>query len=130
MSISRNDPCPCGSGKKYKKCCLSVTSADSPSQKVTGRFRFEHGAYGGLGLGFAPSVLCYEQTAPGHWSEHFCLANPTCAVNTEDEASSIAQKDLSEAFAIKYKSGSDAEFALFLRGKGYVNVDGFQRAKD
>ncbi|MDC1278620.1 SEC-C metal-binding domain-containing protein, partial [Pelagibacteraceae bacterium] len=19
--ISRNDPCPCGSGKKYKKCC-------------------------------------------------------------------------------------------------------------
>ena len=21
-SISRNDPCPCGSGKKYKDCCL------------------------------------------------------------------------------------------------------------
>jgi hypothetical protein len=21
--ISRNDPCPCGSGKKYKRCCLS-----------------------------------------------------------------------------------------------------------
>jgi hypothetical protein len=20
-SVSRNDPCPCGSGKKYKKCC-------------------------------------------------------------------------------------------------------------
>ncbi|NGX37909.1 MAG: hypothetical protein K1000chlam2_01077 [Chlamydiae bacterium] len=19
--VSRNDPCPCGSGKKYKKCC-------------------------------------------------------------------------------------------------------------
>jgi len=19
---SRNDPCPCGSGKKYKKCCM------------------------------------------------------------------------------------------------------------
>ncbi|WP_374049457.1 SEC-C metal-binding domain-containing protein [Neobacillus sp. OS1-33] len=19
--MSRNDPCPCGSGKKYKKCC-------------------------------------------------------------------------------------------------------------
>ena len=19
--IARNDPCPCGSGKKYKKCC-------------------------------------------------------------------------------------------------------------
>jgi hypothetical protein len=22
--IGRNDPCPCGSGKKYKKCCLNV----------------------------------------------------------------------------------------------------------
>jgi uncharacterized protein len=22
--VSRNDPCPCGSGKKFKKCCLNV----------------------------------------------------------------------------------------------------------
>jgi len=20
--VGRNDPCPCGSGKKYKRCCL------------------------------------------------------------------------------------------------------------
>jgi len=24
--IGRNDPCPCGSGKKYKKCCLDSKS--------------------------------------------------------------------------------------------------------
>jgi tetratricopeptide (TPR) repeat protein len=24
----RNDPCPCGSGKKYKKCCLAKDEAD------------------------------------------------------------------------------------------------------
>jgi len=23
-NVGRNDPCPCGSGKKYKKCCMSV----------------------------------------------------------------------------------------------------------
>src|SRR5208337_3380033 len=23
MKTGRNDPCPCGSGKKYKKCCLA-----------------------------------------------------------------------------------------------------------
>jgi hypothetical protein len=23
--VGRNDPCPCGSGKKYKKCCLADT---------------------------------------------------------------------------------------------------------
>jgi tetratricopeptide (TPR) repeat protein len=24
MAIGRNDPCPCGSGKKYKKCCMQA----------------------------------------------------------------------------------------------------------
>jgi SEC-C motif len=32
MTPGRNDPCPCGSGKKYKHCCLraAAASADSP----------------------------------------------------------------------------------------------------
>jgi methionyl aminopeptidase len=25
MKVGRNDPCPCGSGRKYKKCCLGRT---------------------------------------------------------------------------------------------------------
>jgi hypothetical protein len=25
--IGRNDPCPCGSGKKYKKCCFTFLGA-------------------------------------------------------------------------------------------------------
>ncbi|MEZ4236525.1 MAG: SEC-C metal-binding domain-containing protein [Myxococcota bacterium] len=24
FGIRRNDPCPCGSGKKYKKCCYDA----------------------------------------------------------------------------------------------------------
>lgn len=28
MSIPRNDPCPCGSGRKYKKCCGAPVIAD------------------------------------------------------------------------------------------------------
>jgi hypothetical protein len=27
-NVGRNDPCPCGSGKKYKKCCLRKTEKD------------------------------------------------------------------------------------------------------
>jgi hypothetical protein len=27
MKVGRNDPCPCGSGKKYKKCCLATDEA-------------------------------------------------------------------------------------------------------
>jgi uncharacterized protein len=27
QTAGRNDPCPCGSGRKYKKCCLTGTAA-------------------------------------------------------------------------------------------------------
>src|SRR6056297_1181999 len=26
IKVGRNDPCPCGSGKKYKKCCLNAAN--------------------------------------------------------------------------------------------------------
>lgn len=29
MSVGRNDPCPCGSGQKYKKCCLPASAVTS-----------------------------------------------------------------------------------------------------
>ena len=31
--IGRNDPCPCGSGKKYKNCCLNNKDADYNSTR-------------------------------------------------------------------------------------------------
>lgn len=33
MSIGRNDPCPCGSSKKYKKCCL-ITHEQTQANKL------------------------------------------------------------------------------------------------
>ena len=27
--VGRNDLCPCGSGKKYKKCCISIVNSKS-----------------------------------------------------------------------------------------------------
>ncbi|MGA2584335.1 MAG: SEC-C metal-binding domain-containing protein [Tepidisphaeraceae bacterium] len=34
--IGRNDPCPCGSGKKYKKCCLNRSSNAVRSKSEAG----------------------------------------------------------------------------------------------
>ena len=31
----RNDPCPCGSGRKYKKCCMGKENADKPDLSRT-----------------------------------------------------------------------------------------------
>ena len=33
--VNRNDPCPCGSGKKYKKCCLAK---DKAPKKLTAKW--------------------------------------------------------------------------------------------
>ncbi|MDP1912051.1 SEC-C domain-containing protein [Brevundimonas sp.] len=33
MAIARNAPCPCGSGKKYKQCCLDA-DADKARQRM------------------------------------------------------------------------------------------------
>jgi len=41
MTVGRNDPCPCGSGKKYKKCCLGKEAparSDAPAG-VAGELR-------------------------------------------------------------------------------------------
>jgi hypothetical protein len=37
-AIGRNDPCPCGSGKKYKKCCLVQTTVVSSEEFQYQRF--------------------------------------------------------------------------------------------
>lgn len=35
MKANRNDPCPCGSGKKYKKCCLQTTTGPTSQDLLT-----------------------------------------------------------------------------------------------
>jgi hypothetical protein len=40
MNPGRNDPCPCGSGKKYKKCCgavISINAAPDAAARRGGR---------------------------------------------------------------------------------------------
>ncbi len=39
MKPGRNDPCPCGSGRKYKHCCLAKDTAPSPDELLWRRLR-------------------------------------------------------------------------------------------
>lgn len=54
MSTGRNDPCPCGSGKKYKQCCRG---RDQAAERMQNRF------------GVAPLVAsgAADSTAAGTW---------------------------------------------------------------
>jgi len=47
MRVGRNDPCPCGSGKKYKKCCLAGAGPDKVTPHTELALRGLHKAMAG-----------------------------------------------------------------------------------
>ena len=121
--IRRNDPCPCGSGRKFKKCCL--LKRPGPGNRTTGEFRFEPGSYGGTG-GFAPSLACYREAPSGEKVYRFVLANPTSVVDSELEALAQATADFSEACRVDDATGSIEALARQLSARGYVVVEDFK----
>lgn len=127
--VGRNDPCPCGSGKKYKQCCMHSSEKEEPQPHPSPRFRFEPGSYGGSGT-FVSSLACLEQTAPDKWEYYFVLVDPSRVYAEERSAVSQAEKDLAAAFIQKEQSGSDYAVGENLRDKGYVSVTGFKIVKE
>lgn len=58
-SVGRNDPCPCGSGRKWKKCCGAPAPGVPPLQAVS-----DKGALFGSGTTFLTSLLdSFERAA-------------------------------------------------------------------
>lgn len=55
QDAGRNDPCPCGSGKKYKKCCMGKMKRGFTAKVITGGT--------GMGLGGLMSGAAKQQTA-------------------------------------------------------------------
>jgi len=123
QKIGRNDPCPCGSGKKYKKCCLSK-DAENTKKEFKTIYRFEPGSYGDVG-NFIPSLACLKQTQNDEWIYHFVLVKPENIFSVEDQAVAEAENDIAEAYKVKHIGGTDAELAMELKQRGYLSVDNF-----
>ncbi len=123
--IGRNAPCPCGSGKKYKACCMQKSQPAETERMVTPQFRFRPGSYGDVGQ-FVPSIACLKQLAPNNWSHHFVLVKPTEQHSEEDDAAEIAEADLANAFLRKEQIGSELAVAEYLKSQDYVKVSDFR----
>ncbi len=119
--IGRNDPCPCGSGMKYKKCCYS---SDTRPEETTrqGKFRFEPGSYGHP-QNCMPSIACLQRSGES-WEYHFVLVKPAAVLDDPDQAHTIATTDLNSAFSGRTTGGSDEAVAMFLKERGYLRVEG------
>lgn len=62
MKIGRNEPCPCGSGKKHKHCCGSLPAQDTAATTILAAVRyFQRIAYLGA-IGRARKAFCIAFT--------------------------------------------------------------------
>jgi len=85
--IGRNQPCPCGSGKKYKHCCLSGQQSETPLsetdrmrisllaaiEKVQGIAAEKKASFHELGV-----FLFYSDTAGDAWMLEVTEADAVC----------------------------------------------------
>jgi hypothetical protein len=78
MKTGRNDPCPCGSGKKYKHCCLNAVTvaAAGPADLTWRRLRT-------LLDGFAGEMLRFTIEAYGPSAVHEAWAEFMCGEDLE-----------------------------------------------
>ena len=128
--IGRNTPCPCGSGKKYKRCCQQKEADMRQRELPASRFRYESGSYGGPGRGYMPSIIGYKDDGKNSWHEHLCLVKPDAVLEDEDAASAISEKHLVDARKILDSGGSPQDFAISLRQEGYKSLSDFRVVKD
>src|SRR5215510_13414185 len=59
--LSRNDPCPCGSGKKYKRCCLNKDSSDMTQLASTSPDLLRPAALRLAGSSHVPAIACDDE---------------------------------------------------------------------
>lgn len=86
MKISRNDQCPCGSGKKYKKCCLPKAEAqDFAYRRISQTFQ-----------GLTGKLMTFAENALG--KDTIEAAVEEFLVWDEDFTATISLEELSDLF--------------------------------
>ena len=67
MIVGRNDPCPCGSGKKFKKCCAA--KGETTTAGLTAAIRMKGG------VSFDPAANAYRAIVHS-WDNAACIGEP------------------------------------------------------
>ncbi len=67
MTVGRNDPCPCGSGKKFKRCCAGEGKSTTTGLKAAIRMKG--------GVSFDPATNAYRAIVHS-WDNAECIGEP------------------------------------------------------
>ena len=74
MTVGRNEPCPCGSGKKFKKCCAA--KGEPTTAGFTAAIRMKGG------VSFDPVANAYRAIVHS-WDNAECIGEPQEWQSTE-----------------------------------------------
>src|SRR4051812_30293381 len=106
MRAGRNDPCPCGSGKKYKKCCLAKDQKESSRQAALSQP--------------APSLAAPFRSGPSLPEQRARLDVPTAAARDEEATAPARPRTPADEKAENYWREFESEvgenrIAVFLK---------------
>ncbi len=139
QSPGRNDPCPCGSGKKYKKCCLrgdlEQRRAEDPrpglAQRETrpGDIYYLPGA-ADTGYGCWPSISCYRKAEAGRQDELvWAMVHQRRDYDDRKKGLRAAEAELEVAFTTPAAASHEA-MAEHLGKQGFTTAGDFHVAPD
>jgi len=95
MTVGRNDPCPCGSGKKYKKCCGSAEKAAAGAAAA----RYER-ALGACARGSTDEALKELRSLLNAFPDHAAASHLAGALSFERGDSKAARDHMTRAVTL------------------------------
>jgi len=140
----RNAPCPCGSGKKYKKCCLPRDQAQRaaeapPDSDPRPHFARSNSGPGGIyylpgaadfGYGCWPSISCYRRGETRQQDQLlWAMVHRRQEFKDRKKGLRAAEAELEVAFASPVVLSPEAMAAHF-REKGFTPISDFHAAPD
>lgn len=93
VKVGRNEPCPCGSGRKYKKCCLGRPGAEP--RRVGDLFRYIPPKEGG-----DRELTLLLETDAGVMGRRIPNASPLPATGGQGDAAEAATHDAAAVWGL------------------------------
>jgi hypothetical protein len=118
--IGRNQPCPCGSGKKFKKCCYGKISVDKSSNMLLPLLsEINYGLPPLLNDSFFISNRVHEISAPRLLYSN--LLNPEIEQITSKLTNQLIDRGQKEAIVIEKAENADELINLMRKGVDVLN---------
>ena len=115
-SVGRNAPCPCGSGKKYKKCCLEADTSARATDAATYRQDYAAGpaTAGNSGMDIHPYAFAKMVADPSPNLLTGMSKRQVAALKDRWSSAKVARLETAEILSRLEKLGIDGHQAVFV----------------